>query len=358
MNQPDRLPDDSTASVPPQVPLIVMGVGGLLAIALLAQAKAGGNWAIGGCLAAAVVLGSSLLGRLVVWWGRVHETRSRQEAERLRVMDRIAERLDRLIDHLEDSTQEPEIRPAARPDPLQPQREPARVVQPDPHVTGPALDPIRARRLAQFRSLIRDGLWNEAAAIAEEHAESTPNDPEELRRELTTARPARIDTLRGELLAAREVQDANRVIELRGELLNLLPPAEQVELNRDLATWLLLLVQRRCLTGKVAVDVVNLAEQVARLFAETREGASLRASLPTLRRCAGLCPDCSQPYNGEERACPRCLIAVAPSPNASPSWPVDGDPDEDGASSPAVADMPPNGHAPAPQSPRNGGTGP
>jgi hypothetical protein len=50
------------------------------------------------------------------------------------------------------------------------------------------------------------------------------------------------------------------------------------------------------------------------VFCHTVEGASLRASLPTLRRSAGLCPRCAQPYTGLANACPQCLAAPGPPP--------------------------------------------
>ena len=54
-------------------------------------------------------------------------------------------------------------------------------------------------------------------------------------------------------------------------------------------------------------DVAELAEAIVEAFPATNEGASLRASLPTLRRSAGLCPRCAEPYAGEDDACAECL---------------------------------------------------
>ena len=53
--------------------------------------------------------------------------------------------------------------------------------------------------------------------------------------------------------------------------------------------------------------MVQLAARFAENFAATVEGASVRASLPTLRRSVGLCPRCAQPYIGVADACPNCL---------------------------------------------------
>lgn len=343
MSESNSPPAGPVAPVPPPVPLIVMGVGALVAIALLAQAKEGGNWAIGGSLAGAVLLGSSLLGRLAVWADRSIDARRRQESDRLRAMERIADHLGRIVEQLQESPLETVPQAPERP-----------TTAAEPPALAPVVESVHDRRRAEFRGKLRDGLWEAAEAIALDHAEAGPDDPDELLREYAQARRSRADSLRAELLAAREVQDAIRVIDLREELLLLLPHDERTGLNRDVATWLLLQVQRRCLTGQVAVDVVHLAERVSRAFADTREGASLRASLPTLRRCAGLCPRCGQPYHGEESACPGCLPGFAP----GPPGPADED-DGPGPppSAPPTHEPPPNGHAPASIPPGNLGTG-
>ena len=81
---------------------------------------------------------------------------------------------------------------------------------------------------------------------------------------------------------------------------------QRAALDRDLARWFLTLIHRRLRTGKVQADVVQLAARFAETFAATVEGASVRASLPTLRRSVGLCPRCAQPYTGVADACPNC----------------------------------------------------
>ncbi len=78
------------------------------------------------------------------------------------------------------------------------------------------------------------------------------------------------------------------------------------------------LIQRRLRSIPVGSDLAALATQVATRFGGTPEGASLRAALPTLRRSAGLCPRCSEPYLGVDDACPKCLAeagqTAAPTP--------------------------------------------
>jgi hypothetical protein len=101
--------------------------------------------------------------------------------------------------------------------------------------------------------------------------------------------------------------------------------------------------------------VAELATRVAERFPRTVVGASLRASLPTLRRSAGLCPRCSAPYKGIADACPKCLAAAAtaaaagtaaataapgPAPEAAPG--VEAEPEAEGTpaeESPFEADL-------------------
>jgi predicted amidophosphoribosyltransferase len=74
-------------------------------------------------------------------------------------------------------------------------------------------------------------------------------------------------------------------------------------------------------------DVAELAARAAESFGDTPEGASLRASLPTLRRSAGLCPRCAQPYAGIDEACPQCLAGLVPqalSPSPQGRLPSEG----------------------------------
>jgi hypothetical protein len=123
-----------------------------------------------------------------------------------------------------------------------------------------------------------------------------------------------------ELKAAREVNDPLRVLELYQSIAPALEPDSRTALQTEIAEWFLTVIYRRLRTGKIQVEVVELAGQFAETFAATTQGASVRAALPTMRRSAGLCPRCAQPYIGTAPACPDCLRAVsAPSPPVVPS---------------------------------------
>jgi hypothetical protein len=118
------------------------------------------------------------------------------------------------------------------------------------------------------------------------------------------------------------------VLELYRALGSSLAFERRGELERDLAKWFLELIHRRLRGGRIQLDVVQLASQAAETFAATVEGASLRASLPVLRRSVGLCPRCAQPYLGPNSACPQCQPGTASAPAPAPPAPL-ADPDPD-----------------------------
>ena len=110
-----------------------------------------------------------------------------------------------------------------------------------------------------------------------------------------------------ELKAARDANDPARVLDLYDALVGDLAPADKTALQAEVAPWFLNLIYRRLRTGRIQTEVVELAARFATSFAVTAQGASVYAALPTLRRSAGLCPRCAQPYTGVANACPQCL---------------------------------------------------
>lgn len=163
--------------------------------------------------------------------------------------------------------------------------------------------------LAEIRKAIAEARWDQAGVLIHAFHQAQPDSPdgEQVDREFESARAEEVRSLRAKLTAAREVSDADRVLDLRGELRELLDGDDLLALDQDLSRWLMALIQKRLWAGAIQVDVVELATRVAERFDHTSEGASLRAALPTLRRSAGLCARCGQPYNGIADACPDCL---------------------------------------------------
>lgn len=174
-------------------------------------------------------------------------------------------------------------------------------------------DQQRTRRAAEVRRAIRAGQWGEAELVLSELADQNPDDPRvlSLRAEFADEQASAAIDLRARLDAAREANDAERLIELRDALAPLLAHDEAHALDRELARWFFAALHRRLRGGTVQVDFVTLAGRVAASLENTPEGASLVASLPTLRRAAGLCPRCARPYKGIARACPACLTSEA-----------------------------------------------
>ena len=194
---------------------------------------------------------------------------------------------------------------------------------------APAAIDAKLVRFTEARLAIRQGRWDDARRHLDEFQTFHPDDLDapRLARELDDARDSAGKDLLAKVAAAREVNDPERVIELRDELRQLLPSEELRAIDRDLAKWFMTLIHRRLRTGTVKPDVAVLAAKVSASLDETPEGASLRASLPTLRRAAGLCPRCGQPYTGVGEACPACLTGTVGSPGFSAPA-EESDPDE------------------------------
>jgi hypothetical protein len=175
---------------------------------------------------------------------------------------------------------------------------------------GAALSPI-----LEFRRLLADAQWLDAArlldAIDADPGRLNDAEAKSLRDELDSGRGQAVLDLRARIDASQRVNDPDAVLGFHEQLVPLLDHESRESLERDIVRWLMGLVQRRMRTGTVRADVATLAAQVAGRFAHTIEGASLRASLGVLRRSAGLCPRCAQPYAGLEAACPKCRGVAA-----------------------------------------------
>jgi hypothetical protein len=167
----------------------------------------------------------------------------------------------------------------------------------------------RAHSIAEIARAIRAANWIDAQIRLDELETSYPNDPElsAMREQFARARHDAVQTTLSQLSAAREVNDPDRVLEIYQLVQSSLDETARAALEQDVAKWFLSLIHRRLRLGKVEPDVVHLASRFAETFASTVEGASVRASLSTLRRSVGLCPRCAQPYTGIADACPKCL---------------------------------------------------
>ena len=259
-----------------------------------------GGW-LAGLLGAICMMGTTVLAglgassvlRVLVQWLSLH--RQPPEAQNQSILGSLAERIDQLSERLAE--------PRSPSVPL------------PPALAATSTTWLREQSLAEIRRTIRAGKWDEAAALLEGYSPAELDDPRlsALRQEIQSARAAARSEQLAQLNAARQVNDPDRVLELHQSLLPLLDAETRVSLEADLSQWFLRLIHNRLRTGKVQTDLAVLAGRIADAFSHTVEGASLRASLPTLRRSAGLCSRCGQPYNGLANACPACLAQAEPS---------------------------------------------
>lgn len=185
-------------------------------------------------------------------------------------------------------------------------------------VPGPAAPienrPDRTRLIFELGQALRATRLDEAGTLLDRLDAEFPDEParQDLRDQLETARRQQSEERLAQIDAARRVNDADRVLELYAATGPSLEFDRRGELERDLARWFLDLIHRRLRVGRIQPEVVGLAARAAEVFGATVEGASLRASLPVLRRSVGLCPRCARPYVGTEAACPQCLAGVPP----------------------------------------------
>lgn len=238
-------------------------------------------------LSALAGLGVSAVLRVLVRWFSLHH--QPLEAESQAILGLLVDRIDQL------SQRSAEPRSPSAPPPAA--------------LDTTSTDWLREQSLAEVRRTIRAGKWDEASAILEGYSPAERADPRlsALREEIQSAREAARSEQLAQLNAARQVSDPERMLELHQSLVPLLDAETRVALDADLSQWFLRLIHNRLRTGKIQTDLAVLAARIAEAFSHTVEGASLRASLPTLRRSAGLCSRCGQPYSGMANACPACL---------------------------------------------------
>jgi hypothetical protein len=178
--------------------------------------------------------------------------------------------------------------------------------QPTTQSTEPARAPAA---ITEIERAIAQRQWSSAESLIAQLEASAPGDAAVtvIKERYESARARVKSEQLGQLDAARHVNDPDTVLSIFQSLGSVLDDSARTALERDLAKWFLSLIRRRLSAGKLQPEVVRLAERVADVFAGTVEGASVRASLPTLRRSVGLCPRCAAPYAGIGDACPACL---------------------------------------------------
>ena len=178
---------------------------------------------------------------------------------------------------------------------------------------SPRDDKARAAELA--RKAIGEGRWAAADRLVSAFVHDHPGpDAARLMAELDDARSRAVAALRARVEAARKIGDGPAAIDARDALTELIRGSELDDLDRGLVRWLVGLIQSRVRAGTIRADLAQLASRVAETFGDTPEGARLVASIPNLRRSAGLCPACGRPHRGEPRLLPALPIVTRPRP--------------------------------------------
>jgi len=125
--------------------------------------------------------------------------------------------------------------------------------------------------------------------------------------------------IRTEMAAAQAAGRAGRVIELRDSLTQHLRGEPLHALDRELAIWMLNLVERRVQAGTVDVEVAGWVARALDSFGAMPEAEPLRVALPALRQRAGLCQKCGRLVRGQEALCSDCRPGGAGSRTAPES---------------------------------------
>jgi hypothetical protein len=174
-----------------------------------------------------------------------------------------------------------------------------------------AVEPVddeSTRRAEVARQAIAAGRWAQAEKLVSSFIRDHPGaNAARLLAELEDARNRAVEGLMNRLENAKQRGDALLVVELRDALTEHLRGDRLTDFDQKLVRWLVGEIKSKVRAGAIKPELATLATRVADSFADTPEGASLKASIPNIRRSAGLCPRCARPFRGPEAACPRCL---------------------------------------------------
>jgi hypothetical protein len=185
--------------------------------------------------------------------------------------------------------------------------------RPQPELVSKVVE-VRQQALDAVREAIRREWWDQARRLAASFAEQFPAAPEakDLSAQVDAAFTRKIQSLREQLDTAERAADAEVMLNTRDRLSGYLNGTELYQVDRRVAHWMAAHLREALAAGR-ARDVVHLAERVVDAFGDTtNEGAQVRVALPTLRRSAGLCPDCGQPYDVSLVRCPACDAKRSP----------------------------------------------
>jgi hypothetical protein len=177
-----------------------------------------------------------------------------------------------------------------------------------PVTLNAAPNEARSRAIESVREAMKQERWEHAKRLARAAAEQFPDsiDATELTAQVETTFTRRVQSLREMLQQAEQAGDCDSLLNLRDRLSAYLDGTELYQVDRRVAHRISQILREALAAGR-AKEVVQLAERLVDAVGDsTQEGAQVRASLPTLRRSAGLCPECGQPSDPSRARCPAC----------------------------------------------------
>jgi hypothetical protein len=133
--------------------------------------------------------------------------------------------------------------------------------------------------------------------------------------------PPSLDALEAQMRSAKAAGRAGKAIALRDAMTQFLKGEPLHSLDRELAIWLMKLVDQRVASQTVDAELAGWVAHAVDSLGEMPEAAPLRTSLPALRRHAGLCQKCGRPLASHDIYCDRCL-ASRHSRSSSPEKPT------------------------------------
>lgn len=176
--------------------------------------------------------------------------------------------------------------------------------------------------------VVAAGPWLEAHQRVQDIQERFPDDPRApaLAAALDARRKRDAAELRALLDESQTGKNPDLVLDLRDRLSKLLDETVAADLDRQVARWCTVHLRESLADGR-ASDTIETVERVVRTFGDTiNDVIQLRAALPMLRRGAGRCPDCGEPYDVRLARCVECAAKRPPVKlvPTSPNKPADG----------------------------------
>jgi hypothetical protein len=172
-------------------------------------------------------------------------------------------------------------------------------------VSAELLDVMADTAEASWRicDLIEQHLIPSLSRIANAH-DSGGSDSARVPRPPVTGHP--VDSLRSDLAKARAAGQAGRVMDLRDALTQHLRGDSLHDLDREIALWMVDLVDRRTREGRADAELAGCVGRALDSLGEMPEAERLRIALQTVRHGAGLCPRCGRPVGIRDTVCPDC----------------------------------------------------